>query len=793
LTAIGVSEGNPNYASVDGVLYDKAMTTLVACPAGKPGAFTIPNSVTAIGDYAFAVCTALTSVTIPDSVTTIGNYAFVVCTALIQMYFEGNAPTCGLNWIFYHNANLIVYYYYGATGFTNPWYGVPTVLISYEVTFEQTGIPSDVTSDVTVGGVKHPLPYSEWFDMGATVCFAYEDSVAGAAGTQYVLTSTSPTTGFKVSGTTTVTANYKTQYQVTFGQSGLSGDATGTVLQVNSLTQSLPYSVRVDDGGSISYSYATTVSSTVTGKQYVLTGVAESGSTSLVTGPVTVTGNYKTQYWISFAQTGVGGDFSGTVTTVDSVDYTSAGHAAWYDKDAVITFSYASSLVVTPNKKQYVLTGVDATSTLTVSAAKTVTGTYGTQFYIQVTSAHDSPTSSAYVNQGSSFTASVASPTDTVSNDHQWVCTGYKLDGGSLTGGLSCGLTDVQAAHTIAFEWKEKFWISFAQSGVGTDFAGTVMTVGSTDYGRAGHADWYDSGASISFSYASPLVVTANQKQYVLTTPAPSPATPITVSGPVNIVGTYKTQYYLTVVSDHDTPGGYGWHDSESTSYATLQTGTVVITGVQYVFSGWSVNGVLDGTGLITPVVMNGPVTAVANWVTVLAPSAPGAPPGSPASRAGSYLYTAPSDGTWRVRLVNDGVTHALVTVIDTSVTPNAQILNQDVKFSSGGAFPTGTLYTNSVHMLAGHVYTVTITPYGAKGSIQVFHEFAPDKPSSTQGVVSVGLGFLGIQLLSAICLGLYILQQIGNLAKRPIPLPKTEKRRTERKLRLPCEVLELK
>ena len=39
----------------------------------------IPNSVTSIGDYAFAPCSGLTSVTIPNSVTSIGVSAFYGC------------------------------------------------------------------------------------------------------------------------------------------------------------------------------------------------------------------------------------------------------------------------------------------------------------------------------------------------------------------------------------------------------------------------------------------------------------------------------------------------------------------------------------------------------------------------------------------------------------------------------------------------------------------------------------------------------------------------------------------
>lgn len=39
----------------------------------------IPNSVTSIGNYAFYLCTSMTSLSIPNSVTQIGDYAFYCC------------------------------------------------------------------------------------------------------------------------------------------------------------------------------------------------------------------------------------------------------------------------------------------------------------------------------------------------------------------------------------------------------------------------------------------------------------------------------------------------------------------------------------------------------------------------------------------------------------------------------------------------------------------------------------------------------------------------------------------
>jgi hypothetical protein len=76
LESITVAAGNARYSSVDGVLYNKDTTTLILYPSDKQqDAYTIPNSVTEIGERAF-IRTRLKSVTIPSSVTAIGKDAF---------------------------------------------------------------------------------------------------------------------------------------------------------------------------------------------------------------------------------------------------------------------------------------------------------------------------------------------------------------------------------------------------------------------------------------------------------------------------------------------------------------------------------------------------------------------------------------------------------------------------------------------------------------------------------------------------------------------------------------------
>jgi hypothetical protein len=76
MDAITVDGANPFFSSVDGVLFDKSLTTLIAFPSGKAGSYMLPNGVNRISGWAFASCLHLTSVSVPDSVTNIGNDLF---------------------------------------------------------------------------------------------------------------------------------------------------------------------------------------------------------------------------------------------------------------------------------------------------------------------------------------------------------------------------------------------------------------------------------------------------------------------------------------------------------------------------------------------------------------------------------------------------------------------------------------------------------------------------------------------------------------------------------------------
>ena len=94
LKEINVESDNPDFSSVDGVVFNKDQTALLVYPTNK-GVYTIPNSVISIGDYAFAY-SAIKTLTIHSNLFEIGNYAFCNCGVLGLITCRAQIPpVCG--------------------------------------------------------------------------------------------------------------------------------------------------------------------------------------------------------------------------------------------------------------------------------------------------------------------------------------------------------------------------------------------------------------------------------------------------------------------------------------------------------------------------------------------------------------------------------------------------------------------------------------------------------------------------------------------------------------------------
>ncbi len=95
LVAFNVDPLNAHYSSLAGVLFNKAQSLLIQYPCSVGGSYTIPNSVTSIGDSAFCSCSRLTSVTIPDGITSIGDNVFSGCSRLTSVTIPNSVTSIG--------------------------------------------------------------------------------------------------------------------------------------------------------------------------------------------------------------------------------------------------------------------------------------------------------------------------------------------------------------------------------------------------------------------------------------------------------------------------------------------------------------------------------------------------------------------------------------------------------------------------------------------------------------------------------------------------------------------------
>ena len=345
----------------------------------------------------------------------------------------------------------------------------------------------------------------------------------------------------------------------------------------------------------------------------------------------TVTADYVVQYAVSFDQSGVGSDFTGTIVTIDGKLYNATGlpYQSWWDNGSSHSFSYQSPLVATSSNKQYAWTSTTGLSTLqngsiTVTAYGSIVGNYKTQYYLTVASLYDSPIpSSGWFDSGTSITASVISPA-TGSSGTQYVCTGWSGSGSvpasgitaifnftitqpsgitwnwktqyyltvtsayGTTGGqdwydvgvtayatLNTGGVDngngtrrlftswsgdasganyaqsspivMNGARTAVAGWKTQYTVAFGHSGLDALASGTVATVNgsSITFGQLPYTVWVDGGSSATYAYGNvSSSVTGKRFIQIGITGLPSP---ITVTSPVMVTGNYKTQYQITL------------------------------------------------------------------------------------------------------------------------------------------------------------------------------------------------------------------------------------------------------
>jgi len=506
-----------------------------------------------------------------------------------------------------------------------------------------------------------------WYDSGSTAYATLTDgTVSGGAGTQYVFTSW----GTDASGTNyaqsdaitmnaarTATANWKTQYQVTFGQTGGGSDFLGTVVTVDSVdygVSSLPVSFWYDTGSSHSFSFASPLA--VGSKQYVWSSTSGlsplQGETITVTASGSVVGNYQVQNQVTFDKVGVSSDFTGTVVIIDSVSYSRAQLPVSFSwsVDSTHSFAFQSPLVVGSTTEQYVWTSTTGLSSAQNGSMKitnygSIIGHYKTQYYLTVSSPHDSPSPvTGWFDSGSSVTEFVTSPVSG-SSSTQYVCTGWTGTGSVPSSGSSSSVTfTMAAASSITWNWQvvqRKLTVSSAHDS-------PSPTVGN---------HLYDDGSSVTCSVSSPV----NENGTVWTCTGwtgagsvPSSGGDVSVMFSItqnssitwNWTVTPSVQWTLTVSSAHGSPdpavGDHLYNDGSSV--VCNVSSPVVDGGVSFTCTGWTGTGSVTSNGSVTFTSFTITENSTITWNWVVTPSVQWtltvvSAHGTPSPAVGNHLY----------------------------------------------------------------------------------------------------------------------------------------------------------
>jgi fibronectin type 3 domain-containing protein len=470
-----------------------------------------------------------------------------------------------------------------------------------------------------------------WYNAGASAPFSVTTPASGGTGIQYLLTSwtgsgsggysgSSSSSSVTMNNAITETANWQTQYQVTFTESGVGNSAgSNTVLKVGSTNyayNTLPSNLWVNSG--TTFSWTSTIAGS-SGTQFILTG--SSGLASPIAASGTDKATYQTQYYL----------------TVTSAFGTTTG-SAWYNAGSTATVSATAPLALVG--EQYVWNGWTgtgtgsytgssnpATSKVIMNGPVTETASWIHQYYLTMSTNFGtvSPSSGWYA-AGSAVTTSATAPSAGVGEQYTW--NGWVGSGlGSYTGSSNPATSKVimNGPVTETASWTHQYYL--------------IIT---TNYGAVNPSTgWYTAGSKVSISATAPTTIPGERYIWQGWTAmgsgsytGTSNSASVTMNGPIIELAMWNHQYQLTVqtkgipstsvanvylggtevgTTNDASPFNTWINGGASTNMVGVDSQVSSGSSLRYAFTSWSDSSTANPRSSIT---MNAPLTLTANYKT---------------------------------------------------------------------------------------------------------------------------------------------------------------------------------
>lgn len=228
---------------------------------------------------------------------------------------------------------------------------------------------------------------------------------------------------------------------------------------------------------------------------------------------------------------------------------------------------------------------------------------YGTQYYLEVSSAYGVSAGEGWYDEGSVVRAEIGSMEVTLGTGDRAVFRGWS---GDATGSeATSDVMTMDGPKVASALWIRQFFL-------------TVLT----EYGQPFGAGWYDSGILTAAGVDPGLVSISDGVRAVFTSwtgdatgTDPGRSTSIRMDRPRTAVARWSVEYELRIESAFGNSIGAGWYSSGTSAVAALDTGFVPVSdGVRQGFGGWSADASGGSSSGSDPILMDASKVARATW-----------------------------------------------------------------------------------------------------------------------------------------------------------------------------------